>query len=262
MHLIESFHLRPGRMGWHFGDFVVWRPQLCKICRVVRRNIFQRTQQRSHLGSNHAGEAPSRSKHEQKWPSFYALHRHPLTHRGSILLIESPTKTALFSLPTSIDPNTPQVRAKRPPSYFHHTYLISVRDTETSQSFAIVLCRVQNILKRSASCIQDACILAPAPSTPISNKETAPRMPPQLTKKKLTCRQIELNSQLLPLPLPPKARNIANIPPSIEDIFDSPQRQRFVLRPRITRHPWTIDAAAYKSKRRFVLIVWKIHVYL
>ena len=110
--------------------------------------------------------------------------------------------------------------------------------------------------------IQNACILAPTPSTPISNKETVPRMPPQLTKKKLACRHVELNSQLLPLPLPPKARNIANIPPSIEDIFDSPQRQRFVLRPRITRHPWTIDAAAYKSKRRFVLIVWKIHVYL
>ena len=227
-------------MGWHFGDLGVgvWRPQLCKICRVVRRNIS------SELGRGLILDRPTtQEKHlldqstSQNDPCFYALHRHPLMHRGSILLIESPTKTALFSLPTSIDPNTPQVRAKRPPSYFHHTYLNSVRDTETSQSFAIVLCRVQNILKRPASCIQDACILAPAPSTPISNKETAPRMPPQLTKKKLTCRQIELNSQLLPLPLPPKARNIANIPPSIEDIFDSPQRQRFVLRPRITRHP-------------------------
>ena len=92
--------------------------------------------------------------------------------------------------------------------------------------------------------IQDACILAPTPSTPISNKETAPRTPPQLTKKKL--RQVDLYSQSLPLPLPPKA----NTPPSIEDIFDSPRRQRFVLRPRITRHPWTIDAAAYKIKKK------------
>ena len=152
MHLIESFHLRPGRMGWHFGDFVVWRPQLCKICRVVRRNIS------SELGRGLILDPTTRKKHlldqstSKNDPCFYALHRHPLMHRGSILLIESPTKTALFSLPTSIDPNTPQVRAKRPPSYFHHTHPISVRDTETLQSFAIVLCRVLKILNRPASC--------------------------------------------------------------------------------------------------------------
>ena len=153
MHLIDSFHLRPGRMGWNFGDFVVWRPQLCKICRVVRRNIS------SELGRGLILDPTTREKHlldqstSKNGPCFYALHRHPLMHRGSILLIESPTKTALFSLPTSIDPNTPQVRAKRPRSYFHHTHPISVRDTETSQSFAFLLCSVTKISNRSASCL-------------------------------------------------------------------------------------------------------------
>ena len=143
-----------GLVGWDgISEILSSGARSCVRSAVSSDETFPANSAEASSWIHNAGEAPSRSQSTSKNdPSFDALHRHPLMHHGSILFIESPTKTTLISLPTSIDPNTPHVRANRRPSYFHHTYPISVRDTETLQSFATVLCRVLKILNRPASC--------------------------------------------------------------------------------------------------------------